>query len=150
MGIVLGTATGGGAEKGHNLKLVLSVLRVVRSLSKKLADRTGKTDKRDKRYGYLGNIQTSAGILTAQLEQIEEGGDTESFETQINELADCLEGIFSDQVIKLSKLKVSNARFRWLTNAVNRYAGAQAPPTPCSPGDRLDIGRLGAQYERLV
>jgi hypothetical protein len=118
MGNVLGTPTGGLVEKGHNLKLVLSVLPVVGDLSKKLAD---KTKKRDKRYGYLVNIQTSAGILTAHLEEIEEGGDAESFEPQINQLADYLEEIFSDQVIKLSKLKVSDARFRWLTSNVNRY-----------------------------
>ena len=110
MGNVLGTPTRGGVEKGHNLKLILSVLPVVGILSKKLADKTMKRDRRDKRHGYLVNIQTSAGILTAHLKEIEEDGDTESFEPQINQLADCLEEIFSDQAIKLSKLKVSDAR----------------------------------------
>ncbi|KAH7022272.1 hypothetical protein EDB80DRAFT_4793 [Ilyonectria destructans] len=104
MGNVLGTATGCAVEVGHNLELVLSVLPVVGDLSKRLSD---ETKKRDKRYGYLVNIQTSARTLMAHLENIAEDGETESFEHQINQLADCLEEIFSDQVIRLSKLKAS-------------------------------------------
>ncbi|RSL95725.1 hypothetical protein CEP52_011907 [Fusarium oligoseptatum] len=102
MGNVLGTVAAGDVEEEHSLKLVLSILPVVGDLSKRLASKFGK---RDKRYSYLVNIQTSAGILTAHLNEIEEDGDTKSFEPEINEVADCLENIFSNQVVKLSKLK---------------------------------------------
>ncbi|RSL83722.1 hypothetical protein CEP51_004336 [Fusarium floridanum] len=104
MGNVLGTVAAGDVEEEHSLKLVLSILPVVGDLSKRLASKFGK---RDKRYSYLVNIQTSAGILTAHLNEIEEDGDTKSFEPEINEVADCLENIFSNQVVKLSKLKPS-------------------------------------------
>lgn len=109
MGNLSSTAKGVNVAKGCNLELVLSVLPVVASVSKSLAD---NTNKRDKRHGYLINIQTSAHILMGHLNEIEEDGATGSFASQINQLADCLEEIFSDEVMKRTKSNVSNARFR--------------------------------------
>ncbi|RMJ18506.1 hypothetical protein CDV36_001784 [Fusarium kuroshium] len=104
MGNVLGTVAAGDVEEEHSLKLVLSILPEVGDLSKKLAKKFGK---RDKRYSYLVNIQTSASILTAHLNEIDEDGDTKLFKQEINQVADCLENIFSNQVVKLSQLKPS-------------------------------------------
>ena len=104
MGAAESTPRDSEVDKDHNLRLVLKILPVIRDLSKQLV---GGIKKRDKRYGYLGNIQTSAGILEAYLEEIKAADDAESFEPQIDHLADCLEEIFGDQVIRLTGFKVS-------------------------------------------
>ncbi|KAK6443771.1 hypothetical protein FP744_10000019 [Trichoderma asperellum] len=61
----------------------------------------------DDRYNYVVNIQSSAGILVTHLRAIEEDDKTESFKSQLRQLADCLEEIFSTRVISISGLNVS-------------------------------------------
>lgn len=78
------------------LDLILATLPIVcdlcRSLSKTI-------NKRDKRYGYLGNIQSSTATLQQHLEGLKREGNTNIFGSQIEDLADHLECIFSPELI---------------------------------------------------
>ena len=105
MGFSTSKADEDGVENGETLALVLVVLPIVQDCSKRMGK---KMNKDDKRFGYLGNIQTSAGILVTHLKGITEAGKSESFRTKIACLADYLENIFSDGIIKFAKLQVSN------------------------------------------
>ncbi|KAK4070957.1 uncharacterized protein Triagg1_6324 [Trichoderma aggressivum f. europaeum] len=64
-------------------------------------------NREDIRCDHLSNIRASADILVTSLKRIQNDGDAESFESHIYQLADCLEEIFSRQVIRISKVDVS-------------------------------------------
>jgi hypothetical protein len=125
MGNSIGTATGTGVDTVPTLKLLLIVLPLVSKLSETLAD---QTSKQDRRYDFLVNIRTSTGILLAYLENIEADGQTASFATQISQLADCLEDVFSRRVI-IHGFHVGVARFedmRIATNGQSRHSSTRA------------------------
>lgn len=83
------------------LDLILVTLPIIcdlcRSLSKTI-------NKRDKRYGYLGNIQSSTATLQQHLEELKREGGNDRFGSQIRDLADHLERIFSPEVA-ISKVR---------------------------------------------
>jgi hypothetical protein len=135
MGNSLGTATGTGVDAVPTVKLILTVLPLVRKLSETLAD---QTSKRDMRYDFLVNIRTSAGILVAYLRDIEADGQTASFAPQISLLADCLEEIFSRRVI-IHGLHVGVARFEEISLPLMDNEGIQVPSPPFCPEDRFYV-----------
>lgn len=87
----------------ETLDLVLFALPVIRNLSKSFSSTIGKFDKR---YGYLGNIQSSTGTLKQQLEVIKSEGSAPKFELQIMDLAGHLEEIFNPGLVE-GKVRVS-------------------------------------------
>lgn len=77
------------------LDLILATLPLICDLCRSLS-RT--INKRDKRYGYLGNIQSSTATLQQHLEALKREGSTDVFGSQIKDLADHLERIFSPEL----------------------------------------------------
>lgn len=74
------------------LDLILPTLPVICDLCKVLS----KTiNKHDKRYGYLGNIQSSTATLQHHFVGLKTEGSTDIFKSQIEDLADHLERIFN-------------------------------------------------------
>lgn len=111
MGNPFSKATSSGAKTPDiTLKLLISVLPLIHKLSNRLMDVFGKDDEDDEddeRLDYLINIRTSAIILNISLNIIQNDGKATSFESEINQLADCLEEIFSSQLIGDSNLNIS-------------------------------------------
>lgn len=85
--------------------LILATLPIICDLCRNLS----KTiNKRDKRYGYLGNIQSSTATLQQHLETLKREGSYGKFGSDIKDLADHLERIFS---LNLGSSKVRPADF---------------------------------------
>lgn len=84
--------------------LILATLPIICNLCRNLS----KTiNKRDKRYGYLGNIQSSTATLQFHLEALKRQGSYERFSSEIQDLADHLERMFS-QELALSKVRTAD------------------------------------------
>lgn len=72
--------------------LILATLPIISDLCRNLS----KTiNRRDKRYGYLDNIQSSTATLQQHLETLKREGSYGKFGSDIRDLADHLERIFS-------------------------------------------------------
>lgn len=80
--------------------LILAALPIICELCRNLSK---IINKRDKRYGYLGNIQSSTATLKHHLEALKREGSYGRFGSEIQDLADHLEGLFS---LDLTSLKV--------------------------------------------
>lgn len=92
--------------------LVLATLPIICNLCRTLS----KTiNKRDKRYGYLGNIQSSTATLQHHLEALKRENSHEKFGSEIQGLADHLERIFS---LELAPSKVRTADILYFTESL--------------------------------
>jgi hypothetical protein len=85
--------------------LILATLPIICNLCRDVSKRI---NKRDKRYGYLGNIQSSTATLQQHLEALKREGSIEKFRSQIKDLADHLERIFSPDLTQ-SKVRPSES-----------------------------------------
>lgn len=93
-----------GPSSMETLNLILATLPIICDLCRSLS-RT--INKRDKRYGYLGNIQSSTATLQQHLEGLKREGIHDRFELQIKDLADHLERIFNPELV-IFKVRISN------------------------------------------
>jgi hypothetical protein len=77
--------------------LILATLPIICSLCREVS----KTiEKRDKRYGYLGNIQSSTATLQHHLETLKREGIDERFGSLLKDLADHLERVFNPELTR--------------------------------------------------
>lgn len=94
-----------GLSLAEIVDLILAALPVICNLCRNLS----KTiNKRDKRYGYLGNIQSSTATLQQHLEALKREGSNERFGPEIKDLANHLEQIFSPELTP-SKVRPSES-----------------------------------------
>ncbi|KAG8158650.1 hypothetical protein KVR01_011772 [Diaporthe batatas] len=134
--------------------LLLTVLPVVSELCKDLSN---TINKRDKRYGYLGNIQSATATLHQHLVALSREGCNERLGSQIGDLADQLEQIFSPHLIPSQGGLVSadvhtNIRQYQRLTRVKKLLAESGDELPFpSPKDLLDTNMLNSpgQWRRL-
>lgn len=102
-GSVQDSAQHRGPSSPELVDLILATLPIICDLCRNLSQQINKCDKR---YGYLGNIQSSTTTLQHHLGVLQRERGYEKFGSEIQDLADHLERIFS---LNLTLFKVRTA-----------------------------------------